>query len=132
MKELFRISKIEGKYIYLDRDVSACGACALSGSCNVKSVSTLKVEKDEKFDYFPGDFVILDLKYKPTFLAFMLYGLPVILLILGVGLGAFLKLSDLFSFFIGIGFMGIAFLINKILDKRFKPVILDVRHIKGG
>ncbi|ABR30123.1 histidine kinase [Thermosipho melanesiensis] len=132
MRELFRISKIDDKYLYLERDVSACGSCALSGKCSVQSVSTLKVEKDKRFDYFPGDFVVLDLKYRPAFLAFMLYGLPIIMLVVGIGLGVYLKLSDIYSFLIGLGFMSVSFLINKVLDKKFKPIILDVRHFKGG
>jgi len=86
-----------------------------------------------KFEYFPGDFVILDLKYRPALLAFLLYGLPVILLVLGVSLGTYLKLSDYFSFLIGLLFMSGAFAIFRIWDKRYKPKIVDVRHVnKGG
>ncbi|WP_126993142.1 SoxR reducing system RseC family protein [Thermosipho globiformans] len=132
MKELFTIAKVDEKYIYLERDTSACGSCAISGSCNVKSVEQLKVEKDNKFEYFPGDFVILDLKYRPALLAFILYGLPVILLIFGVGLGTYLKFSDYFSFLIGLLFMSGAFAVFRIWDKRYKPKIVDVRHVNRG
>lgn len=133
MKEIFVVSKVDEKYVYLEHDTSGCSSCALAGKCEAKAaVTSLKVEKDNRFEYFPGDYVILDLKYRPAFLAFMLYGLPVILLIFGVGLGTFFGFSDYVSFLIGFLFMSVAFFSYRIWDKKYKPKIIEVRHIKGG
>ncbi|SHH30069.1 SoxR reducing system RseC family protein [Thermosipho atlanticus] len=131
MKEVFRVSRIDDKYIYVERDTTACGSCSLSGSCNVQNITEMKIEKKKNLEVFPGDFLILDMKLRPALIAFFLYGLPIVFLIVGVGLGGFFELSDFLSFAIGISFMSVAFVINYFIDKKYKPEIVDVKHNRG-
>ncbi|MDK2885532.1 MAG: sigma-E factor negative regulatory protein RseC [Thermosipho sp. (in: thermotogales)] len=132
MKEVFKVTRVDNKYVYLERDAVACGTCALSGSCSVQKVNEMKIEKKNDLEIFPGDFLIIDMKIRPAFIAFLLYGLPIIFLIIGIGIGTYFDFSDYVSFAIGIVFMSFSFLINYFLDKKFKPEVVDVKHNQGG
>lgn len=132
MKEVFKVSRLDNKFIYLERDIVACGTCALAGNCNIKKVDEMKIERKKDLEIFPGDFVIVDMKLRPALIAFLLYGMPIIFLIFGIGLGTYLNFSDYVSFTFGVIFMSFAFIINYFIDKKFKPEIIDVKHIQGG
>lgn len=132
LKEVFKVSRLDNKFIYLERDTTACGTCSLAGNCNIQKVNEMKIERKKDLEIFPGDFVIVDMKLRPALIAFLLYGIPVIFLIFGIGLGTYLDFSDYVSFAFGIIFMSVSFIINYFIDKRYKPEIVDVKHNQGG
>jgi len=131
LKEVFKVSRLDNKFIYLERDTTACGTCSLAGNCNIQKVNEMKIERKKDLEIFPGDFVIVDMKLRPALIAFLLYGIPVIFLIFGIGLGTYLDFSDYVSFAFGIIFMSVSFIINYFIDKRYKPEIVDVKHNQG-
>ncbi|MBO8160930.1 MAG: SoxR reducing system RseC family protein [Thermosipho sp. (in: Bacteria)] len=131
MKEVFKVLRVDDKYIYVEKDMAACGSCQLSGSCSFKNVAEVRLEKKKELEILPGDLLVVDMKIRPAMVAFLIYGLPLIFLIFGIGLGTFLNFSEYVSFAIGISLMSVAFLINFFIDKKFKPEIVDVKRNQG-
>ncbi|QTA37123.1 SoxR reducing system RseC family protein [Thermosipho ferrireducens] len=127
MKEILKVSRVDEQYIYLEKDLSACGSCQLSGSCSVKSKSEIKVKKSSDVQVTPGDEVVVDIKLRGAAVAFFLYGLPIIALITGMGIGYLFSLNDIESFGIGFIFMSLAFVQNYFLEKKYSPEIIEVK-----
>ncbi|WP_448375197.1 SoxR reducing system RseC family protein [Fervidobacterium sp.] len=136
MREIMTVKNVDNEYIYLTLNVNkvACSSCAISNACSVKSSngSTFRISKKdvkkELLPIMPGDTVIVDFKHNEATLSLIVYGIPLTGFLLGVILGYILKISDLLSFLLGIGFAGVGALITKLYDKKYKIEIVDVKR----
>jgi len=136
MREVMNVVNVDNEYIYLTLNVDtvACSACALSGSCSVKSSdgSGFRVPKkhvrEDLLPILPGDTVVVDFKHNEAILSLIVYGIPLAGFLLGVLLGYILKLSDVLSFLTGVIFAGIGALITRLYDKKYKIDIVDVKR----
>ncbi|MGQ9855850.1 MAG: SoxR reducing system RseC family protein [Fervidobacterium sp.] len=135
MREVMSVVNVDDKYVYLSLMVNeaGCSACALAGSCSVKGEKgTLRVRKDDMKEEFktvmPGDTVIVDLKHNEAILSLIVYGIPLAGFLIGVLIGYILKLYDLISFVLGIGFAGAGALFTKLYDKKYKIEVIDVKR----
>ncbi len=135
MKELMQVRNVDDRYVYLTLMVNeaTCSTCTLSGVCSVKgNEKDIKIQKksikSELLPILPGDIVVVDLKYNEAVLSLIVYGIPLLGFIIGVLFSYLMKLSDVISFVIGIGFAGIGFTLTRLFDKKYKIEITDVKR----
>lgn len=106
---------------------SACGDC---GACQMGEENmNITIDALNTAGAEVGDKVIVDMETQDVLTAaFIVYGIPLIMLIIGVVSGNFLfgtlmgmeKNVELFSFIIGLVLMAVCFLIIKSKDDKFK------------
>lgn len=106
---------------------SACGDC---GACHMGEENmNITIDALNNAGAQIGNKVVVDMETQDVLTAaFIVYGIPLIMLIIGVASGNFLfgklmgmeKNIELFSFIIGLVLMTVCFLIIKINDDKFK------------
>lgn len=111
--------------VYLKRS-SACGdSCGKCGGC---TPTGNYVEVINKIGAVAGQEVEIEMKTQVFMNAILLnYGLPLVMLIVGMFAGVFIKnafnlslSSDLLSVILGFGLMAVSYLIANRVDKRYK------------
>ncbi len=135
MRELLVVRRVEKDCIYASLAVNqeGCASCAISGSCSLKgNQKEIKIQKNTEIlkDVLPGDIIIVDFKSNEAILSLIVYGLPLAFFIGGILIGYLLKFADIVSFFIGLAFAGIAYLLLRFIDKKYKIEVIDIK--KGG
>ncbi len=135
MKELLVVKRVEKSYVYAGLAVGkeGCASCAISGSCSLKgSQKEIRLEKNSEMlkDVVPGDIIIVDFKSNEAVLSLIVYGVPLAFFIAGILSGYLLKFDDIYSFLIGIAFAGVSYILLRLVDKKYKIEVVDVK--KGG
>lgn len=120
-----RVVRIDGEFVEVaiprNERCKSCGICPFSAGDNV----LLRIRMDVPVKV--GDKVKIRTEDKYVILsAFILYIFPVIALLVGYLVGNLLFPSEIFKVFFGFLFMGISFLINRIIDKKVRfPQIIE-------
>lgn len=127
MEQIGHVVKIDGDMVQLDvRRTSACGdkCSSCGGGCNIPAMR-VKIKNTMGADI--GDFVEVRMKTKTLMKsAFLAYILPLVMLILGIGLGTFIFKSidignyEQMGFITGLLFLGISSVILRKIDKKIK------------
>lgn len=123
LKEIMDVIDIDDEYIYLKTlRTDACNSCSIRSGCNLLGGSKelkLKAKKIEKTEFNIGDKVIVKLPNVPVVkLAFLAYGLPLIVFLTTVIILYSLNFSDLISFIIGLVCTSLTYIFVRIYDKR--------------
>lgn len=116
----------------------ACEDCSAKIFCKPSEEKDTKIiEAEDPYGVQPGDEVLIEIAGTDILKAsFMLYGMPLILILLGIILGMSIfngtSLPELLSFLFSIGitalYFSIIFLINKI--KHAKPKLPHITFVK--
>ncbi|WP_425446016.1 SoxR reducing system RseC family protein [Dethiothermospora halolimnae] len=127
MEQIGYVSKIDGDKAQVDvRRVSSCGEkCASCGSsCNIPATRvTLKNTVDAK----EGDFVEIEMETSYVIKsAYIVYAIPLILMILGIGIGIYgfkalgFASYEILSFSTGLIALIISFFVLRKIDKKIQ------------
>lgn len=127
MDQIGYVVSIEGDVAVVDvRRTSACGdkCSSCGGGCNIPAT---RVNIENNLEARIGDFVEVRMETKTVMKsAFIAYVIPLIMLILGVGVGIYvfksfgIKNYESFGFFVGLLFLGISYLILRMIDKKIR------------
>ncbi|MTI67191.1 MAG: SoxR reducing system RseC family protein [Firmicutes bacterium] len=127
MKQKGFITKTEKKTAnVIIRRETACGdkCSSCNGGCNVNAT---KVMIENKLNAKAGDYVEIRMETKMVMKsAFILYIIPLIMLIIGTGAGVYVFKNigynnyEIFGVLFGMFFLAISHIIIKIIDKRIK------------
>ncbi len=97
----------------------ACGHCKACEKGNDNNTMVMKAKN--QCEGKVGDTVLVELEVeKLIFATFILYGVPLITMVLGFLLGTLLFSNELFSFFTGILFLFITYMVIKFSEKFWK------------
>ncbi|MBN2572204.1 MAG: SoxR reducing system RseC family protein [Ignavibacteriales bacterium] len=119
-----KIVKIDGKFVDIELNTTdACEECTAKLFCKPKSDGKKIITAIDEIGVSIGDKVKISLAGKIVFkMSFLLYGIPLILLVVGIFAG--LKLFDesdnieLFSFLFGLVIMFFYYLIFHLLNRK--------------
>lgn len=124
MDRIGYISKVEGNMAQvIVRRVSACGHnCASCGSsCSVPGIT---VNIENTVDAKEGDFVEIRLKTRTVLKsAFLVYIIPLILMVFGTGIGIYVFETmgfnnyETYGLLTGLAFLGISYIILRFIDR---------------
>lgn len=126
MTETGRVIRVDGDNVVLQMVRSAaCGSC---NACSMAAESQkLELRAVNQCHAKAGDLVAIKLETESFLSAVtIVYGIPLICLLLGIGLGYFLAAriapmqAELISIVGGLGLMAISFLIIRSQEKKFK------------
>lgn len=120
-----RVVKIDGKFVEVA--IPRSERCKSCGICPFGKDDTVLLRIQMNTPVKVGDKVKVKTEDKYVILsAFILYIVPVIALLGGYLLGGLFFSSEVFKIIFGFSFMGISFLINRIIDKKVKfPQIIE-------
>lgn len=100
-----------------------CEECSAKIYCKPNSGDNRTIVVNDTLGLKPGDFVLISVSGKKIFqTSFFLYGLPLIILILGlfIGFNIFNSQKELFSTVLAIALLAVYFLLIKTLLDKFK------------
>jgi len=127
LEQIGFVSKVEGDFVQVDiKRASSCGDnCGSCGSsCNIPG---LRINVKNDLGAKLGDFVEVEMSTKSILnSAFIVYMIPLIMMILGISLGAYIfktmgyKNYEIFGMLAGVFSLVISFMLLKIIDKRVK------------
>lgn len=134
MYEDGKVVGIKGDTARIEVDLkSACSACPASKICTLGIEGKRYIDAIKEEGIRIGDRVRVEIKggkiVKGTFLLFFV---PALMFLIGLGVGELIKKGQLFSLLMGVGFVGVSFFIIHQLDKhwakkeKFKPRIIQV------
>jgi len=134
MYEDGKVVGIRGNIAQIEVDLkSACLTCPASKICDLGGKDKRYIDAIKKEGVRIGDRVRVEIEggkiVKGTFLLFFV---PALMFLIGLGVGELIKKGQFFSLLMGVGFIGISFFIIHQLDKhwakteRFKPRIIQV------
>lgn len=137
MKEYGKVSAVQGKKADVIIQRSAmCGDC---GACQIgREKMTMETMADNPVKAKPGELVAVEMNFMSLFQASMIaYGIPLIMLVVGFGLGWILAPNFgtdqiLTSFWCGIIFVALTYWVIHLLEKRgyfkgkYHPVITEI------
>lgn len=104
-------------------DSAHCEECSAKVYCKPNSGDNRTIVVNDTLGLKPGDFVLISVSGKKIFqTSFFLYGLPLIILILGlfIGFNIFNSQKELFSTVLAIALLAVYFLLIKTLLDKFK------------
>ncbi|SHJ71531.1 SoxR reducing system RseC family protein [Tepidibacter formicigenes] len=124
MENIGKVIETKDNFAKLEvRRASACGekCSSCKGGC---STTGIYVNVENTLDAKPGDFVKIETETKSIMkVAFIVYLFPLFMLILGIFSSFFIYKqfnirfsSEVFSFLVGLLFMGISYIIIRIID----------------
>ena len=128
------INKIENNIAYVTADrTSMCNNCPSKGVCHPfgENENKIEIKAYNKINAKIGDKVKVIIDEKKLLKAsIVVYGFPVIVLIIFSIIGKILFKKDIFSFLCGFGALIISFLLIKFYDEKnrekFKPEIVEI------
>ncbi len=130
MEEIGKVRKIEGQRALVEiRPTSLCGSCQQKGGCAIFSSGVKVIEAKNFIQAKEGDLVKVALESNKEILSsLILFGLPVLFLILGVIFGISVmkgiyshpnRHSQIYPFIFGLCGFILAFLILRVLNNLF-------------
>ncbi|MEJ8554210.1 SoxR reducing system RseC family protein [Tepidibacter sp. Z1-5] len=128
MENIGKIIETKDNFAKLEvRRTSACGekCSSCKGGC---STTGIYINIDNTINAKPGDFVKIETETKSIMkVAFIVYLFPLFMLILGIFSSSFIYKqfnitfsSEIFSFLVGLLFMGVSYIIIKIIDLMYQ------------
>ncbi|GAB6189605.1 hypothetical protein JCM30566_13460 [Marinitoga arctica] len=134
MNELMRIVDIDEEYVYLQAlEAANCGTCAIKGSCNLTGDPNRKIRaiNNKKLALNKNDFVyIKKIDSLEARAAFIMYGIPLFLMVIITILVYTIGLNEIISFILGLTGMLISYYFihlydNKIAKIKYVPEIIE-------
>ena len=118
------------------RHTESCGECSAKIICKPKSGDENIIKVEDPFGVKPGDIVRIEINgYVLLKASFLLYGVPLILLLTGIfsGMSLFSNYSakELYSFLWGIGLVALYYFLgsfNKAIEKRKHAKIVAINR----
>jgi positive regulator of sigma E activity len=111
-----------------------CEGCSAKLFCKPGDDDKRKIIASDSLGVKPGDMVLISVKGNALVNAsFLLYGIPLLLLLTGVflGMNLFTSLPEFKSFLAGLTLMGIYFMIISLftnIGKKSIPSIISIKH----
>ncbi|WGS65922.1 SoxR reducing system RseC family protein [Marinitoga aeolica] len=122
MNELMRIVDIDEEYVYLQAlEASNCSSCAIKGSCNLTGDPNRKIKaiNSNKLDLNRNEFVyIKKIDSLESKVAFIMYGIPLLTMVIITVLLFSFGLNEIISFILGLTGMLISYYFIHLYDKK--------------
>ncbi|MBM7559765.1 SoxR reducing system RseC family protein [Marinitoga litoralis] len=122
MNELMRIVDIDEEYVYLQAlEASNCSSCAIKGSCNLTGDPNRKIKaiNSNKLHLNKNEFVyIKKIDSLESKVAFIMYGIPLLTMVIITVLLFSFGLNEIISFILGLTGMLISYYFIHLYDKK--------------
>lgn len=106
----------------------ACGHCQQKNSCGMGESGSLLLSIQTDRSFKKGDVVVVEISKSEFYSSlFIVYMLPIFLMLLVASVAVFCGLSDLYAALFTLGVPAIYFLILKMLNKHIKSVTYSIR-----
>ncbi|KLO22448.1 hypothetical protein X275_03535 [Marinitoga sp. 1197] len=138
MKELMKVVDIGDEYIYVQAlEAANCSSCVIKGSCNLTGDPNRKIRAINKsnLNLNRNDFVYIKKEDSlESQAAFVMYGIPLLIMIVLTIVLFVMGLNEIISFFSGLSGMVISYYFIHIYDKniaktKYIPEIIEKLQI---
>lgn len=124
MEEIATVVGVSGNKLKLS--FSRQSLCKRCGACQVSDDGSMYLELENTIGARIGDKILLKISPSNLKISVFIYGIPSLLLVIGIFLGYFLFNSDILGIITGVIFWFISFLFMKIFAKAYNPEIKKI------